>query len=125
MTTNSDDKRSIIISAESEEDLRQKMRKIPGYTRVELDDDLRRTMCLPKGEDRFYLQASNGERIVVRHKQGEESADTINIMNQDALDHPVPIHQDEVVKLHHAIKEVDGLSSCVVAAEIDLLPPSL
>ncbi|CAO3424480.1 hypothetical protein [Azospirillum argentinense] len=81
-------------------------------------------MMLAEEDDRFYLQASNGERIIVSHRAGEMEAKTVNVMNQDALDHPVPIHQDELVKLHTKIKGMDGLYSQVIAAEIDLVPPS-
>jgi len=124
MTSNPDDKRSLIIQADTEDGLLRGIGKIPGYTSMPLEEDLRRSMCLPAGEDRFYLKASSGERVIVRHSHGEHFAETINVLNQDAGDCPVPIHADEVVKLHHAIKHVEGLCSCVVAAEMDLLPPS-
>ena len=124
MTTNPDDKRHAIIYADNEADLLRLIEKIPGYHREELEEDTLRNMMLSAGETRFYLRSEDGERIIVRHEAGKAEAETVNVMNQDGLDHPVPIHQDEVVKLHNAIKGVDDLFSQVVAAEIDLLPPS-
>lgn len=124
MTINPDDKRSLIISSATEAELRRGLERIPGYVVEPLEEELRRSMGLTAGGDeRFYLRSTEGERIVVRHRAGEATAGTVNVVNQDALGSSVPIHADEVVKLHHAIRNVDGLHSSVLAAEIDLVAP--
>jgi len=125
MTDKTDYMRRLSIKADTTDILREGLKNIPGYTRVELGDELRRLMMLPADEDRFVLQAeSNGEQIIVSHRRGDTSARTINVRDQDARGLHIPIYADEVVKLHEAIKQVPGISSEVIAANIDLVAPA-
>lgn len=125
MTTNPDDKRSLIISATTENDLVAGLRSIPGYIYVPMEEDLVTRMCLPAGEDRFYLQTPPGDRIVVSRRHGADVAETVNVLNQEEADCSFATYDDEVVKLHNAIELQRGLRSNIVLAEADLRRPSI
>lgn len=112
--------RCVIIYANNENDVIEIINKIPGYKRVEIHDELKRTMRLSSDEERFMIMTPSGDHIYFTHKRGDNSVRTVNVIKQDASENPIAIKDDEVVKLHNAIKSVDGISSEVIAAEDDL-----
>lgn len=124
MASGPDDKRSLTISAASPEALAELINQIPGYRREEIEPETLRRMMLPEGEERFALITPSGDKIYTSIPAGSAEAHTVNIILQDDISHPIPLHSDEIVGLHKAIQAVSGLQSHLHVAIIDLELPT-
>jgi hypothetical protein len=124
MPDKTDHMRSLNICANSEDALIEKLGKIPGYSREPLEPEAQKLILGHTTDSWFYLVSEDcGERIVVCHKAGDATARTINVVDQDQLDHPPLFHDDEIVKLRGAIAHVEDLFVQLNLAEVDRTPP--
>lgn len=111
--------RSVSICAGSEEALLESLKKTPGYKLEPL--------ARPAGGDIRYELVSEDEtvRIHVQHVPGTERAQTVGVLPQDeiAVDSPIELKDDELVKFAKAFKSVDpknGPSISVSTCDYDL-----
>lgn len=107
-----DDMRSVVFTADTEDSLLEGLGLIPNYKLSRVQEANRHPLI---------LVSPRGAEIHLRHTPGSTSAATSNILPQDHEPAPRPIEEDEATKLSQAAAGVEGLRATLDYSNNDRL----